>query len=109
MTGVRGVVLPYRELGRVCLYTLCFAYHVFALACSCLPWLALLYLAIAWCATFLQGEDLCGPAEVLRSAGVNGSDFLAWKSEGELASDLRLPPFAARKLLACRARFLAAA
>ena len=23
MTGVRGVVLPYRELGRVCLYTLC--------------------------------------------------------------------------------------
>lgn len=60
-------------------------------------------------ATFLQGEDLCGPAEALRSAGVNGSDFLAWKTEGELAADLRLPPFAARKLLACRAAFLAAA
>ena len=45
----------------------------------------------------------CGPH------GVNGSDFLAWKTEGELAADLRLPPFAARKLLACRAAFLAAA
>ena len=60
-------------------------------------------------ATFLQGEDLGGPAEALRSAGVNGSDFLEWKTERELASDLRLPPFAARKLLACRAQFLAAA
>ena len=60
-------------------------------------------------ATFLQGEDLCGPAEALRSAGVNGSDFLAWKTENELAADLRLPPFVARKLLARRAAFLAAA
>ena len=40
---------------------------------------------------------------------MNGSDFLKWKTERELASDLRLPPFAARKLLACRAQFLAAA
>ena len=40
---------------------------------------------------------------------MNGSDFLKWKTERELANDLRLPPFAARKLLACRAQFLAAA
>ena len=60
-------------------------------------------------ATFLQGEDIGGPAEVLRSAGVNGADFLEWKTEGELANDLRLPPFVARKLLACRTGFLAVA
>ena len=60
-------------------------------------------------ATFLQGEDLCGPAEALRSAGVNGSDFLAWKTEGELAADLRLPPFVASKLLACRTKLMGAA
>ena len=59
-------------------------------------------------ATFLEGEDLRGPAAVLRGAGVNGSDLLAWQSEGELVSDLRLPPFAARKLLASREKFLSA-
>ena len=56
-----------------------------------------------------EASDASEPAEALRSAGVNGSDFLKWKTERELASDLRLPPFAARKLLACRAQFLAAA
>ena len=58
-------------------------------------------------ATFLEGEDLSGPANVLRSAGVNGADFLLWTSEAALVEDLRVTPFTARKLLSCRAHFLA--
>ena len=30
-------------------------------------------------ADFLIYEDLQGPAEALRSAGVNGADFLSWR------------------------------
>lgn len=59
-------------------------------------------------ATFLEGEDLRGPAAALRTAGVNGSDFLSWTNESDMANDLRLTPFAARKLLACREKFLLA-
>ena len=98
MTGIDGVVLPYLELARVCLRP-----EPQSQAEVMQSW------TVDALATFLRGEDLCGPADVLQFAGVNGSDFLAWKSEGELASDLRLPPFAARKLLACRAGLLAAA
>ena len=59
-------------------------------------------------ASFLEGEDLRGPAAALRAAGVSGSDFMAWSTEDELVADLRLAPFTARKLLTCRARFLSA-
>ena len=58
-------------------------------------------------ATFLEGEDLSGPAGSFRSAGVNGADVLAWQSDVALAADLHLPPFTARKVLSCRDHFLA--
>ena len=38
----------------------------------------------------------------MRSAGVDGSDFLQWGSAAALEADLRLAPFTARKLLAAR-------
>ena len=50
-----------------------------------------------------EGQQQCYEVQ-----GMNGSDFMAWQSEGELVSDLRLPPFAARKLLASREKFLSA-
>ena len=56
---------------------------------------------------FLEGEDLSGPASAFRSAGVNGADFLAWRSAAELVADLVVTPFTARKVLACRDKFLA--
>ena len=50
-----------------------------------------------------EGQQKCYEVQ-----GMNGSDFMAWQSEGELVSDLRLPPFAARKLLASPEKFLSA-
>ena len=58
-------------------------------------------------AKFLDSEDLRGPAAAFRSSGVSGVDFLAWTDASALATDLRLTPFTARKLLACREKFLA--
>ena len=57
--------------------------------------------------SFLEGEDLSGPASAFRSAGVTGADFLAWRSAAELVADLVVTPFTARKVLACRDKFLA--
>ena len=50
---------------------------------------------------------LSQPASAFRSAGVNGADFLAWRSAAELVADLVVTPFTARKVLACRDKFLA--
>ena len=58
-------------------------------------------------AEFLVNEDMCGPAEALRTAGVNGADFLVWGTPAELQADMRLAPFTARKLIASRVVFLA--
>ena len=58
-------------------------------------------------AEFLALRDLCGPAEAMRASGVAGVDFLAWNSAGEVQVDVRLTPFAARKVLAARDEFLA--
>ena len=44
----------------------------------------------------------------MRSAGVDGSDFLQRGSAAALEADLRLAPFTARKLLAVRGAFLEA-
>ena len=57
-------------------------------------------------AEYLCLEDLRGPAEALRMSGVAGSDLLAWDTAAELQADLRLSPFAARKVLAARDRYL---
>ena len=59
-------------------------------------------------ADFLVERDLAGPAQVLRAAGVDGSDFLEWGSAAALEADLRAAPFTARKLLAVRRAFLEA-
>ena len=57
-------------------------------------------------ADFLTTKDLRGPAEVLRASGVAGADLLAWDTATELLVDLKLTPFAARKVLATRDAFL---
>ena len=57
-------------------------------------------------ARFLADEDLQGPSEVVRKAGVSGKDFLSWGAPAELQSDLHLAPFTAKKLLATRDAYL---
>jgi len=57
-------------------------------------------------AEFFTSADLGGPAETLQRAGVNGADMVAWSAPAELGTDLKLLPFTARKLLACRDEFL---
>ena len=49
--------------------------------------------------------DLAGPAELTRVSGVNGADLLQL-SINELSHDIRLTPFAARKVGAARDEFL---
>ena len=54
---------------------------------------------------FLQARDLAGPAELARVSGVNGADLLMLSAE-ELSSEVRLSPFAARKVVAARGAYL---
>ena len=54
---------------------------------------------------FLEDQDLEGPAELFRMSGVNGIDLLQL-SLSELCTDVRLTPFAARKVVAAREAFL---
>ena len=54
---------------------------------------------------FLEEHDLTGPAELTRVRGVNGADLLRL-SMHELSHDIRLAPFAARKVDATREEFL---
>lgn len=58
-------------------------------------------------AEFLALRDLRGPAEAMRASGVAGIDLLAWSTAGEVQADLKLTPFAARKVLAARDELLA--
>ena len=60
---------------------------------------------IAETGRFLEEHDLAGPAELTRASGVNGADLLQL-SINELSHDLRLTPFAARKVDAARDEFL---
>ena len=57
--------------------------------------------------TFLTKEDVQGPASVLFANGVNGED-LRTMTETTLVQELRLSPFAARKILRARDVFVAA-
>ena len=57
-------------------------------------------------ADFLADEDLQGPADALKNAGVNGKDFLAWATATEAQADLRISPFTAKKLIATRDAYL---
>ena len=54
---------------------------------------------------FLQQQDLTGPAAHLAANGVNGNDLLSF-NEQQLTEELRCTPFASRKVIAARDRFL---
>ncbi len=62
-----------------------------------------------WCVKdvtdFLRRQDLSGPASVLSGSAFNGHDLIA-TTEVELTQDLRLTPFAARKILRARDEYL---
>ena len=55
--------------------------------------------------TFLQARDLPGPASVCYANGLNGADMHATSSQ-DLCEQLRMTPFAARKVVEVRDRFL---
>ena len=57
---------------------------------------------------FAHARDLAGPAVTLFNNAVNGADLLAVDLE-TLVQDVRLTPFAAKKVLAARDAFLAGA
>ena len=54
---------------------------------------------------FLRGADLQGPASACEASGVDGRDLFAMEAS-TLREDVRLSPFAARKVLAARDFFL---
>ena len=79
--------------------------------CSALPGGLLLHvlLYIQWrvdaVVSWAVARDLAGPSKVLHENAVNGQDLLD-ADEGLMVKDLRLTPFAARKLLRARDAFL---
>ena len=56
-------------------------------------------------ANYLEGEDAEGLASVVRSNSVNGSDLLTF-TEATCVESLRCTPFAARKLVGLREKFI---
>ena len=57
-------------------------------------------------AHFVSGQDAAALAEMLRSQSVSGSDFLSFETHEDLAAELKLTPFAAKKLFRLRGAFL---
>ncbi len=57
-------------------------------------------------ARWLEDADMEGTAAIFQAEGVNGKDILAFVSPEQMRADLRLSPFAARKVWGCRAAFL---
>ena len=60
---------------------------------------------VAETARFLDENDLAGPADIARASGVNGSDLLQLSLD-DLIKEVRMTPFAAKKVVAARAAFL---
>ena len=56
-------------------------------------------------ASFLEGNDLQGPASVFHANGVNGSDLLAMTAD-TMVQELRLSSLAARKVAHARDMYL---
>ena len=54
---------------------------------------------------FLVGQDLEGPASVLQANGVSGADLVTMTAE-TMSRELRLSPFAARKVVSARDTYL---
>ena len=61
---------------------------------------------VAALAAYLEAEDAEGLAMLVQRNSITGSDLLAF-TEATCIDDLRCPPFAARKLLALRDKYLA--
>ena len=59
-------------------------------------------------ARWLQDADMEGSAAIFQAEGVNGKDVIAFASAESGSADLRLSPFAARKMWGYRAAFFAA-
>ena len=57
-------------------------------------------------AHFIEEQDAEALAGMLRNQSVNGADFQTFRTHEELAADMRLTPFAAKKLLRLRDAFL---
>ena len=53
-------------------------------------------------ASWLESQDMAGPAAHLRAQGVNGQDLMDFRSEQELSRDLGTSIFLARKVLRLR-------
>ena len=51
---------------------------------------------------FCEGHDAVGLVEVLRRSAVTGADLLAFQSAADVARELNMTPFAARKVLSLR-------
>lgn len=62
--------------------------------------------SVAGVVSFAHARDLAGPATALFASGVNGTDLLDMTG-GVLVDEVRVTPFAARKILAARDAFLA--
>ena len=55
---------------------------------------------------FFKSMDAEGLSRNLEQNSVNGSDLFAFQAANELQADLRVTPFAARKILDLRRQFL---
>ena len=53
-------------------------------------------------ASWLESQDMAGPAMHLRAQGVDGQDLMDFRSEQELSRDLGTSIFLARKVLRLR-------
>ena len=62
---------------------------------------------LAELARFMRAKDLAGPSAILQANGVTGADLLDM-SASDLEGELRLTPFAARKVIKARDAFLSA-
>ena len=58
-------------------------------------------------ARWLEDADMEGTAAIFKAEGVSGKDVLDFVSAESMTADLRLSPFAARKVSGYRAAFLA--
>ena len=60
-------------------------------------------------AAYYEGQGAAGLAQVLQRNAVNGSDLLGFEGSQQVARDLMVSPFAARKLVCIRDEFLSEA
>ena len=56
---------------------------------------------------FLRQQDASGLAAMLQSSSVTGADLLGFDSWSDLATELAMIPFAAKKVMRLRDEFLA--